>query len=194
MRKSIIPDSDKHWLELRTKVLTSTDVPVLFNQGYISYSELLENKKSGIIPKFQESNRMSWGKFLESGIANKFAHDNNWEIEPMKQFIFDDITRVGASFDYRIKLSNGKFALMEIKNVSAEAYKRDWIKGFEIQSSPYIELQVATQLMISEYEEAYICACIGGNEGICLKREPNKKIQDAILIKSERFWKEVDNA
>ena len=69
---------------------------------------------------------------------------------------------------------------------------KKWITGFEIQMSPYIEIQVQHQLLVSGLTWCNIGALIAGCEGKVIQRTPNKKIQDAILIKSAEFWRRID--
>jgi predicted phage-related endonuclease len=104
-------------------------------------------------------------------------------------------------FDYEISFEsdlNGESflqkALLEVKNVNEWKYKKDWKIGFEVEATPYIELQVQHQLLVSGLETAYIGALIGGCKGILLKRQANKKVQDAILRKAEMFWKSIDES
>lgn len=203
MERVIIPyTTEEAWLEERKKWLTSSDVPCLFNAGYQSYEELVECKRSCISKSIPQTEEMSWGLALEPAVAGKFAKDNGWDIRKKSEFITIPSLRIASSFDYEISYETeddkgeGYLAreLLEIKVVSEWKYKKDWITdGFEIESTPYVELQLQNELLVSGLKVGYIGALIGGNKGVLLRREANKKVQDEILRRAERFWKEVNN-
>ena len=201
MNRVVIPfTTEEAWLKERTKWLTSSDIPCLFNVGYQSYDELLRNKQNFLSPNVQESEEMSWGNAIQQGIAEKFAKDNGWDLRRKDEFITIPELRLARSFDYEISYetedSKGEAylarELLEIKNVNEWKYKKDWKVGFEIEATPYIEIQIQNELLVSGFEIGYIGALIGGCKGVILRREANKKVQDAILLKVEKFWKDVD--
>jgi predicted phage-related endonuclease len=192
--------TEEAWLAERMKDLTSSDIPVLFNCGYISMSELIDNKTTKILTRFESNERMDWGVALQDGIAHEFARQNQWNIRKKTEYIRIPELRIGSSFDFEIKIGvqilNEGFpsenALLEIKNVDAFEFRSKWVtSGFDIESTPYIELQVQHQMLVSGLKVAYIGALVGGNKGVIIRRESNKKVQDEILRRSEKFWKEV---
>ena len=197
IKREIIPfTTEEAWLANRVHDLTSSDVPCLFGVGYQSYDELLEHKRTKILPNILSNERMEWGVALQDSIAREFARKHNWRIAKKSEYIRIPSLRLGSSFDWEIedtdenRKTNG---LLEIKNVSLDAYKK-WITGFEIQMSPYIEIQVQHQLLVSGLTWCNVGALIAGCEGKVIQRTPNKKIQDAILIKSAEFWRRIDEA
>lgn len=199
MKREVIPfTTEEAWLKERTKWLTSSDIPCLFNVGYQTYEELFQNKLHQKQNKIEESEEMSWGKYLEDRIAQRFCDVNKWEFRHKSEFIIIPEYKIASSFDYEISIGNGvgfkAEALLEIKNVNEWKYKKDWIQGFEIQATPYIELQLQNELLVSGLEVGYIGALIGGCKGILLKRTANKKIQDAILLKAAEFWRKIDES
>lgn len=195
MERIIIPyTTEEAWLKERTKWLTSSDVPVLFGCGYQSYESLVEHKRNGTSPEFEETEEIQWGKAFEPAIAKEHARRNNWSIRRKDEFIVIPELRLGSSFDYSILDDHYEdTALMETKNVNQFKYNKDWLtKGFEIEATPYIEIQAQNEMLVSGIDELYIAVCVGGFKGVLLHREPNKKIQDAILQKAEKFWREVN--
>ena len=198
IKKEIIPfTTEEAWLANRVHDLTSSDVPCLFNQGYQSYEQIFQAKLHKKKNKIEENERMEWGVALQDAIANKFAQINHWTIRKKSEYIRIKEIRLGSSFDFEISHedcneTDSKNELLEIKNVSYESFKNNWRKGFEIEATPYIEIQVQHQLLVSGLETAYIGVLIGGNEGKILKRTANKKIQDAILFKAREFWARID--
>lgn len=200
MQKEIISfTTEEAWLAERVKDLTSSDVPCLFNCGYQSYEQLFQCKLHSKEARIEENERMQWGIALQDSIGNEFAKRNNWKIRKKSEYIRIPSLRLGSSFDFEIESEtedNGEAhstkELLEIKNVSVESFKNNWRKGFEIEATPYIEIQVQHQLLVSGLKTTYIGVLIGGNEGKVLRRTANKKIQDAILFKAAEFWRRID--
>jgi len=192
MFESIMPDNEAHWLELRSKDLTSTDIAALFGcSPYSTHFEVHHRFASGVAVEFKENARTIWGSRLESVIAEGIAEDNEWIVTPMAQYIHDPELRIGSSFDYKISEPE---ALLEIKNVDSLAYKDGWIideETKEIEAPPYIEFQVQHQMLVSGYDLAYIGALIGGNTVKLLKREADKEVHEAILKKCAQFWDDI---
>lgn len=192
-RKIIQFTTEQAWLELRKKDLTSSDdIPTLFGCGRQTIEELRENKLNCTSPKFELNERIQWGVRFEPSIAEEFAERNRWIIRKKKEYIRLSDLRIGSSFDYEIIDDVKGNGLIEAKNVDGLVYKKEWITtGFEIEAPVRIELQLQSELLVSGLSYGFICACVGGNKGICLPREANKKIQQEILRKADKFWKEV---
>lgn len=184
--------TEQAWKAERVKDVTSSDISILFGVGYNSYSELFEAKLNGKELPFTPNERVDWGVALEPSISNEFARRNNWTIKPKKEYIRIPDLRIGSSFDFQI-IGTDSVEILEIKNVSFDSYK-GWIKGFEVEMSPYIELQVQHQLLVSGFETAYVGALIAGCKGIVLRRTVNEKVQGAILRKCAEFWNKIDRS
>lgn len=203
MLRQVIPFTiEEAWLSNRVHDLTSSDIATLFGCGYSTYGQLLEAKKLKLELKIEPNERMDWGTALEPAIAGEFARRNNWTIRRKKEYIRLPELRIGSSFDYEIEgededekgEAHSVRYLMEVKNVGMDAYSRDWIKGFQIEAPPRIELQIQNELLVSGLSKCYLCVLVGGNQGICLERTHNLKIQQAILSKAKEFWRVVDEA
>lgn len=190
MFETIIPENEQHWLDLRTKVLTSTDMAALFGiSPYCTPYELWWRKKDNVVIDFKGNERTEWGLFLQDGIAAKFAKDNGWNIRRMNEFIMDKDIRVGSSFDFSID----EDGILEVKNVGFQSIQKDWLfDGDNIEAPAFIELQVQVQLFVSNRKYAYIGALQDGNKGILIRREPSPKIHDAIKQKCAAFWESID--
>lgn len=200
MERVVIPfTTEEAWKAERVKDITSSDVSVLFGVGYQTYQQLFEAKLHGKEMQIEENERMQWGKALQEGIANEFARKNKWKIRPKTEYVRLKGLRIGSSFDYEIESENeddkgeshSVREILEIKNVSFESYK-GWIRGFQTEMSPYIEIQVQHQMLVSGIDVCYVGALIAGCQGIVLKREANPKVQSAILNKVEQFWRSID--
>lgn len=194
MRQLIFPENKDHWLELRKPNINSTEMAALFNcSPYLTKFELFHRKKSNISRDFKENDRTEWGQFLEEGIASKFAKDNNWKLKKMDEYIFDDNLGIGSSFDFNC-IKNENKSLVEVKNVDSLIFQQGWIVEDDyIEAPPHIEVQIQTELFVSEYKHLYLCVLIGGNRGILLERTPNQKIFNAIIREAELFWKSIEN-
>ncbi len=185
--KSVNPDNKDHWLTLRSKVITSTEVSALFSMSpYQTAFELWHRKKSGDVVSIEENEHMKWGTYLQPSIAAGIAKDNGWEIREKSEFIYSDERLIGSSFDYEV---TSQEALLEIKNVDSMVYYKTWKPE---EAPPHIELQVQHQLLCAGLKTAYIGALVGGNELILLKRTASKNLQEMILNKVSNFWKSIE--
>jgi len=184
------------WLSLRLKDITSTEVSALFNLNpWITEFELWHQKKQQELVAFNENERMTWGKRLEAAIAEGFAEEYDWNVEPFKDYARIPELRAGSSFDYRIKIEDNEFNLLEIKNVDGLQFKNKWVieEGKVDEAPPHIELQLQHQFLITEYPQGFIGALVGGNSGQALMRKPNPAILKKITEKIEKFWWSIDN-
>ena len=76
MIETIIPEDNKHWLQLRTRDVTSTEVSALFGLNpWMTEFELWHNKKSQAVIEIEDNERMKWGRRLEDPIAQGVAED-----------------------------------------------------------------------------------------------------------------------
>lgn len=192
--QKVKPNDKKHWLELRSKYINSTDVSALFNcNPYMTEFELWHKLKSPQVIELEQNERMQWGNALESAIANEVARQNKWDIEPFKDYMYIQDLGLGSSFDF--KIAPPESALLEIKNVDGLAYNQKWIEHSEteIEAPLHIELQVQHQMLVSGINKAYIAALVGGNTLKLIKRELNTNIANAIRSKAKQFWDSIQN-
>lgn len=186
------PQNKDHWLELRAKDLTSTEISALFNcNPYMTHFELWHRKKSGISAEFIENDRMKWGTRLQDAIAYGIAEEHGMTIRKMDEYISVPELRVGSSFDFSV----GNEGILEIKNVDYLAFKSGWIEldSGEIEAPPHIELQVQHQMLVSNRKFAHIGALIGGNDVKVLFRDRDEEILAAIIKASSAFWKSIED-
>lgn len=202
----ITPKDEAHWLELRKKDITSTDVAALFNlSSYCTPFELWHRKKSQDDVEYEEKEWTKWGKRFEDSIARGVAEDEGWIVEPFKDYVRIPELRMGASFDYTIMEPDGtegfghaqkwkRAGLLEIKNVFHMIFNQQWEKDDDgnYEAPPHIELQVQHQLMVSGLPYGYICAMVGGNKVILIKREPDLEIFALIRSKVAEFWDSIE--
>lgn len=181
--KSINVSDKEAWKDIRGKHITSTDVAALFNASpYVTYYELWQRKRNGVVTQESSGERLEWGLHLEEPIAIKAAQDLNLGT-PVKldQYMYDPELRIGSSFDY--KLGNGH--LLEIKNVDTFAYADMWTAD---KAPDHIELQVQHQMLITGAKKCHIAALVGGNRLVHIERDANEEVHQEIMRRVERFW------
>ena len=199
--ETIKTKSEKEWLALRTKDITSTEIAALFGLSpYTTAFELWHRKKDNIAVDYEENERMIWGIRLQDTIAAGVAQDQKWKVRRMDEYMRIPDLRIGASFDYSIEetgvgqnVGTDTLGLLEIKNVDSLIYKQGWtVEDGNVEAPPHIELQVQHQLLITQRRYAYIAAFIGGNKVVLLKREPDDDIHNAIILKVGAFWASIE--
>lgn len=191
----IQPDNEAHWLEMRTKDVTSTESAALFGMSpYMTHFDLWHRKRSGVVPEFKANERMKWGNRLESAIAHGIAEENGWKISPMKEYYRDPDARLGSSFDFVITNHPDGPAHLEIKNVDYLAFRDGWIEHDDgsIEAPEHIEMQVQHQMAVSGFERSFIGAFIAGNRGVVIKRERDEPVIAAIRAKVADFWRSIE--
>ena len=192
----IQPTDEQHWLECRTKDITSTEISALFGfSPYMTEFELWHRKKEGTVVRLEENERMEWGTALQDAIAAKIAKKNGWTIRRMNEYIRQPGYNLGASFDFEITFADGTKALLEIKNVDGLQFKNGWKEDEDgnIEAPLHIEIQVQQQLLVSELKVCYIGALVGGNRLVLIKREYNDRVGLKILEKAAAFWMSIEN-
>lgn len=194
-RERIKPNDEAHWLELRKRDLTSTEVSALFGESpYITEFELFHLKKQAIDSNFKANERTNWGRHLEEAIARTAANEDGFKIGPMKDYIRIPELRLGSSFDWRVVRGNKTTSIYEIKNVDGLQFKRGWSEEDDgsFEAPMHIEIQVQHQMLVSGIDHAYIRILVGGNRLIKIERTANKEFQDLIMEKCAEFWRKYD--
>lgn len=185
------------WLQQRMGDLTSTDIGALFGcSPYGTEFDLWHRKKNQEPGAYSDNERTQWGKRLQDSIAIGIGEDNQWEVEPVTEYIRMPRLRMGSSFDWRIKnYKDGKPALLEIKNVDSLQFQQKWdtrdADGY-IEGPPHIELQVQYQMLVHGYEHSVIGVLVGGNRQFALRRESMPDVQNAILSACVGFWRSIE--
>ena len=198
MKQIILPENREHWLDLRTKDITSTDVAALFGfSPYATAFELWHRKKNQVNVEIDENERMKWGIRLQDAVATGIAEDNHWEVRRMDEYIREDTLRIGSSFDFSIEETEKPRAtrgLLEIKNVDSLIFKQKWEEdeSGQLEAPLHIEIQVQHQLLISERSFAYLGVLVGGNKLVLLERHRNENIINAIKNKVAKFWESIE--
>jgi putative phage-type endonuclease len=193
MIQKIVPKDKEEWLSLRRKNINSTEVAALFGcSPYTTAFELWHRKKDDTEVSFDMNDRVKWGMRLEKSIAEGVAEEQGWQVRKIDEYMFDDVLRLGASFDFEAATPEGS-AVLEVKNVDSLIAKQNWLVNDDgsVEAPPHIEIQVQVQLAVSSLPFAYIAALVGGNRVFLIKRTPDAKIIDAIKEKVVQFWASI---
>lgn len=201
--QTIIPESEDHWLDLRTKDVTSTEAPALFDVNpHVTQFELHFRKAAGQRQPFEANERTVWGLALQDAIAAEVAKQQGFQIRRATEYLRDDETRMGASFDFEVV---GKNCGLEIKNVDSLQFREGWIVNrdqrdedeeleigtVDVEAPPHIEIQVQVQMALKGWDANYIGALVGGNQLALIKRTRNLKTIAEITARTKAFWESI---
>ena len=190
------PITDKQsWLENRLLDVTSTEVSALFGLNpYLKKFQLYHQKKDKVVVNIDDNERMMWGRHLEDSIALGFAEKYKMKVEQFDVYMRNPETRMGSSFDYKI-VSEKEPMILEIKNVDALAYRKNWIEHDEdnIEPPEHIALQLQHQLEITGYNVGYIVALVGGNTMKVVKSKRDPEIGKLLTEKVKNFWEKIQS-
>ncbi len=213
-RETIDFKSQSEWLDLRKRDITSTEAAGLFDEGAYENSrtfyELYQIKSGAIQPKpFKENARTVWGNRLEAAIAYGIAEDLGLIVEPFKVYMRIPEVRIGSSFDFKVvgivdgfegdETARDMFrqygqGVMEVKNVDALQFRRNWIEeGETIEATAQIEMQVQHQLAVSGLEWALIAPLVGGNSPKVIYRTREDAATKAIIKKARELWQRIED-
>ena len=153
-------------------------------------------EKAGLLEpeNLDDDERVQAGKFLEPSIAAWSEHKWGWDLRKVRRYLtHDTVPGWGASLDYEV-VDQG-YPPAEMKCVDKYAFKNDWIadKDDIIEPPLHINLQLQTQIGVTNATTGWIVAVVGGNE---LKRGEiarhgltQARIGEAIAA----FWRSIDS-
>jgi predicted phage-related endonuclease len=140
-----------------------------------------------------ENERVIAGQFMEPAMAEWAKSKFDLKIRKVRRYMsHNDVRGWGASLDY--ELISAGMPPVEFKNVDGLQFRNNWIaEGDEIIMPPlHINLQLQTQIGVTDADYGLIICCVGGNElklGQVQRHEPTQaKIAEAIAA----FWKAID--
>lgn len=193
MIKTVKPDNKEQWLRLRAGNINSTEMPALFGLSpYMTKFELWHKIKNKDVTSIEDNERMFWGRKLQDSIAEGLTDKLGLkDVRKMDEYIYDDQTRIGSSFDFAI----GDDGILEIKNVDSLVFKNDWVENDDgsYDAPHHIEIQVQHQLAVSGRKYAIIGVLVGGNNLVTIKRERDEFIIREIGNRAQEFFSSIDN-
>jgi len=168
------------WLDRRRNVITSTDVPVLFDQGYYGSSptKLFYEKTTGN-SLFEPSERTETGKLMEPVIRARYEAMTGRKIVPADPYtlhVSEKYPWLGTSLDGLD--SDG--AIVELKNHS------DYVSDVSDVPTGWL-LQTQTQMLVMGVNLVRLAILCRGCETKIFDLEPHP-VAEKILAKSKAFW------
>jgi putative phage-type endonuclease len=196
-----VPYTDEStWLTARAPNINSTDAAALLGLSpYQTLYGLWHVKRRGADDGFKPSDRTRWGQALQDVIAMRVMEDYGVVAEPMREYMYDDAFKMGASFDYKILKPSGlldpqeRFTLegpgiLEIKNVDRLQFRKGWLDDETEEAPEHIEIQLQMQLFVSGLKWGVIAALVGGNELRTFLRESDPEFHAILRRKIGQFW------
>jgi predicted phage-related endonuclease len=179
----------QEWLAKRRKVVTSTDVAVLFDEGYSGTSpSLLYAQKLGLAPDLVPTEKMDWGLLLEDDIAEMYRRKTGIPV------------RLTDPYDLTYCVGNERFAttldgydaegtLLEFKNTE------EWVKDDE-ESSLWMgwRMQTQWQMMCAGVSKMKLVACVRGCRLAIVNTELSTDFIIAARQKATEFLNYIDTA
>lgn len=199
VREVVIETDRAKWLKQREGYIGASDIGTLL--GLTSWGSPYElwARATGRLPKKDfDTERMAWGRRLESAIAHGIAEDNGFKCFQPDVMWQDPELRASATLDFIITSPSGRIqellpeakgrGVFEIKNVDGFIATQKWTDG-EPPANYLVQLQ--QQLMLSGCEWGAIGGLVGGNTGhlyVYARHEPTiQKIRETIA----EFWRRV---
>lgn len=205
------PKTEKEWLELRHKYVSSTESSALFGLSpYSTACELAVSKKEPLPTGIDQTERMTWGLRLQEAIAKGISEDYGVKVRRVRGYATRDDVRMGASFDYEIvglKESNGTPnpvdfdpmlrdmysdlgpGILEIKNVDKYIFNKEWKEeDGQLEAPAHIEIQLQHQLHCIERKWGVMGVLVGGNDTQLVLRERDTEVGRGIDNKIRDFW------
>lgn len=180
---------EKTWLEKRKHYINSTEVAALYGiSPYMTAYELWHIKHGNIKPADLSSDAfIRFGKIIEPAIVAMIEIEKpDWKIEDCNVYAYDDIGRIGSSFDRYITI-DGRKGLLELKSTSYAEYQK---KYTETEAPMHYEVQMQVQLeMMPEAEFIMHAVFLGDTRQIkYIRRERDADMGKAMRQAVLDFW------
>lgn len=151
------------WLAARHPYIGSSEVPVLFGEGYSGQTvhDLWDQKRE---PKPREdkdiTTRMWLGQRAQELIGELVERETGWEIMPGRELLYDDERRMCATVDFRVHGLDRGPGLIETKLRDFLAFKQRYMDGLE--ACIYDRYQLASQMILDQdMSWGTIAVCVG---------------------------------
>lgn len=203
-----IPTHSPEWHSFRLKSgLGASEVGICMGLSEWECKLSLWERKIGIRKSKPKNLRMHMGLKAEPIIADLFSHydkDENkflsniesgrkvYELEEVNAIAQNsEIPYLFASLDRRYKDKDGNYVAVELKHKSSQAYKQ-----YEGQINPCELIQLACQLLCTEYKLGRICYLIDNTrlEVFDLTYKDALKLKPSIMKEVSLFWQSVEKA
>lgn len=180
-------EAAKHaaWLEDRRKGITSSEVAILFGEGYSGTSpSLLYAQKKGLAPDMVKSEKVEWGLLLEDDIAEMYFRQTGIPVtlvDPYEVRRHKDQPRFMASLDG----FDAEGCLIEIKNT--ELYIKDegdLFMGWRIQAQ--------WQMFVLGETRCKIVCCVRGCKLVIIEQTLDEEFIKRAEVKAADFLGRLD--
>ena len=199
--------SREEFMAYRSKGIGASEVGTLKGLNKHECRLSLYHLKLGIKPPKRTNLRMNIGKISEDITARLYTyHDYDLDVfnynmdnlivtkkleEVNAYCINDKYPNLFVSLDRREIFKDGTFGAVELKNKTNEAYS-EW----KNEMNPCEALQLASQLMASEYKLGHIVYLVGNDKVEVFPMQYSVAIKSAKMIMTEinSFWSKIENA
>ena len=185
----IIADKTKmtleEWLSLRKFSIGGSEIAVAIGVSRWSTPFQLWSQKTGRSEKqISNTESMYWGTIMEPILREEFSKRTGYLVrEANCIFASTKYEYLTANIDGYAVLSNGEFAILEIKTASAYS-DGDWIDGVPIE----YYLQTQYYLYITGLKKAFVAVLLGGNTFKYIELERDEATIEVIVQLAVNFW------
>lgn len=168
-RFTVVDDGtdEASWLDARTGFIGASDTAAILGLSpYSTARDVWNSKQPGAEP-IEENRFMTWGKRLESVVAD-WGQVDYPELGVLKPspglLVSTDYPFIAATPDRENEINGEVTALTEIKTGS-EYTKSNWFGEFDkTPTAPlYYEVQLQQQLWVRGFDHGFLLALLGGN-------------------------------
>ncbi|MEB2499557.1 YqaJ viral recombinase family nuclease [Burkholderia cenocepacia] len=183
----------EQWLaERRTGIGGSDAAAALGQSRHRSAYELWAEKTGQLAGEDVDSERMQFGRVMESVIANMYTAQqqvrvrrrNTSIVHPRYPFMRANVDRI----------VEGRRVGLECKNVDAMAYRfGEWgDPGSDEVPVEYL-LQCAHYMCVLDYDEWHLAACVGGNRLATYVIHRDRELEQILIEGEATFWRHVES-
>lgn len=175
------------------KTVSASQMAALFDLSPYTTRWLLWHQMKGTDTKdeTEEDERMLWGKLFEPTIFYQtlVRLDLEGSYNNKQLYKRSPNHRIGCTLDGEVSHPTLGTAVVQVKCTDWLIFKTDWKDG---KVPPHIDVQVQTEMLVSEANKGYIACLVGGNDLHIIERDPDPELQDEIVARTNDFWASID--
>jgi predicted phage-related endonuclease len=187
-----VESGSQHWLNLRLKAITGTEIATLFGLSKYLFLPKLQLKKKGGVDEFPDNSILRTGRMMEH-VAAASARELGFNIQNASSelntttYITTDCGMLSASLDFFYYDNDMKLGIAECKSSELDKKFKDWKEG--ILPEHYL-LQIQTQLGIYGLEKGILIFTHSKAPfpTVIYEIEKNNEIFDIMLLTAKDFW------
>ena len=188
-------DSDREqWLAARRSGVGGSDAAAALGLSKFKTPYQLWLEKTRLLEPddLDAVERVHFGRIMEDIIAREYARRNGVKVRRRKQIIrHPKYPWMIASVD---RLIDGHRRGLECKNVDAMAFRQGdgWGEPESDQVPEEYLLQVQHYMIVLDYPEWHLAACVGGNRLECYVVRRDPELAEMIIDGEHDFWQRVE--